>query len=152
MSMPEDAVKRALRLLERRDMSRRELLDKLTQKGVTPEDAAGAADRMAALGFIDDARYAPLVVRYAAAKGWGRRRIEAELTRRGVGRDLWDEAFESLPPPDDTLDRLLRARLRGADPRDRAALKKATDYLMRRGFSWGDIESALTRLKEESES
>ena len=139
-------------MLERRDLSRRELVKRLVEKDETPEAAEAAAARMEELGFIDDARYAPRVAQYGARKGWGRRRIEAELLHRGIDRALCAEALETLPPPDDALDRLLCQRLRGAEISDRAALKKATDALQRRGFSWGDIEAAVRRYKEaESE-
>jgi regulatory protein len=144
--MTDEAKKRALRLLDRRDMSKKELIGKLLEKGENPEDARNAADRLEELGFLNDARYAGLVVRHYAAKGYGRRRVQEELYRRGLPRELWDEALSGLPEPDESLDRMLRARLRGASPDDRAARKRACDALVRRGFSWEDISAALERL------
>ena len=72
-----------------------------------------------------------------------------ELFKRKVPRELWDEALEELPEQDDAVDRLLRSRLRGADPEDRTALKKATDALLRRGFSWEEIKTAVERYRVE---
>ena len=48
----------------------------------------------------------------------------------------------------DAIDRFLRRKLGGRTP-DRAALKKLSDALLRRGFSWSDIRPALNRLGEE---
>ena len=85
-SLPEnvkEARKRALRLLEKRDYSRKMLIDKLTEKGASDEEAAEVADWLCETGVVNDARYAELVVRHYARKGYGRRRITEELYRRG---------------------------------------------------------------------
>ena len=144
------ARERALAMLDRRDYSRAELLKKLVEKGETEDDAAAAVERLAELGFVDDARYAPIVVRHYAAKGYGPQRVKQELQRRGIPRELWDTAMEQMPEQDDTVDRLLRSKLRGTEP-DRAALKKATDFLLRKGYGWEEIRSAVERYNAEIE-
>jgi regulatory protein len=147
--MLDEAKEKALRLLDRRDMSKKELTDKLIEKGVSPDDAQRAADRMEELGFIDDGRYAGLVVRHYASKGYGLRRIREELYRRGIPREEWEAALEDLKVPDETVDRLLRLKLRGRDE-DPAGLKKACEALSRRGFSWEEIQAAAERYQNES--
>ena len=148
-SAVEAAKQKALSLLDRRDYSRAELLRKLTDKGFDEAAAEQALDRLAELGFVDDARYAPIVVRHYAAKGFGAQRVRGELQRRGIPKELWDAALAEMPEQDETVDRLLRARLSGADPDDRAALKKAADALLRRGYGWDEISAAVERLKAE---
>ena len=148
----ESAKKRALWLLDKRDYSRAELRRKLTEKGFTDAAADAAVDRLAELGFVDDARYAPLVVRHYAAKGYGRQRVRGELQRRGIPRELWDSALAEMPEQDETVDRLLRTRMKGAAPGDRAALKRATDALLRRGYGWDEINEAVERLRAEEDA
>ena len=148
-SSPEAAKQKALSLLDKRDYSRCELLQKLREKGFADADAEAALDRLCELGFVDDARYAPIVVRHYAAKGYGRRRVQQELQRRGIPKELWDAAMEQMPEQDAAIDKLLRSRLRGADPDDRAALKRAADALLRRGFSWDEINAAIERYHIE---
>lgn len=143
--LSEETKKRALAILERRDVSRKELITKLTDKGVAPEEAAEAADWLAGLGVIDDARYAGMVVRHYMAKGYGKARIQNELYRHGLPKELWEEALEQYQAPEDTIDRLLRSKLKSDAP-DRAELKKATDALLRRGFSWREINAAKDRV------
>ena len=46
------------------------------------------------------------------------------------------------------IDAFLQSKLKGKAP-DRATLKKLSDALLRRGFSWQDIRPALNRLGEE---
>lgn len=139
---------RALRLIGARPMSQKELYDRLVQKGETPADAEETVAWLRELRLLNDAEYAAMCVRHYAAKGYGPGRIRNELFRRGVPRELWEEALEELPEQDDEIDRLLRKKLRG-DVSDRDALRKATDYLYRRGFKHEDIRAAVERLRME---
>ena len=147
----EAAKKRALWLLDKRDYSRAELCRKLTEKGYADTAAEAAVDRLAELGFVDDKRYAPIIVRHYAAKGYGRQRVQRELARRGIPKELWEDALAEMPEQDETVDRLLRSRLRGAELSDRAALKKATDALLRRGYGWDEVGAAVERYRSEIE-
>lgn len=143
--LPESAKKRALRLLEMRDYSRKELILKLTQKGEPLEDAEAVADRMVELGVIDDERYSRMLVRHYAGKGYGACRIKQELYRHGIHTDLWEEAMEEMPSQEEQMDKLFRSKLRSSDP-DRAEIKKATDAMLRRGFSWSEISACKQRV------
>ena len=147
----EAAKRKALSLLDRRDYSRAELLRKLDEKGYDAAAAEEAVDRLVYLGFVDDARYAPIVVRHYAAKGYGAQRIRGELQRRGIAKELWDAAMAEMPQQDETLDRLLRSRLKGAPVGDRDALRKATDALRRKGYGWDEISAAVERMRAEEE-
>lgn len=148
--LPESAKKRALRMLERRDYSRKELIVKLTEKGEPLEDAEAVADRMVELGVIDDERYSRMLVRHYAGKGYGACRIQQELYRHGIHTDLWEEAMEELPSQEEQLDKLFRSKLRSSHP-DRAEIKKATDALLRRGFSWSEISACKQRVLGDQE-
>ena len=148
--MNEEARKRALRLLEKRDYSRKMLLDKLTEKGVSDEDAAEVADWLCKVGAVSDARYAELVVRHYAGKGYGERRIIEELYRRGISRELWEEALSQMPETEDAVYRLLTNRLRGGSAPEE--IRKARSYLLRRGYSWEEICVALEQYQRSEES
>ena len=167
-------MERAMGLLAQRPMSRKELLDKLSapprqkrekypydkldegsdlellqrQREVLRERAEGVADRLAELGLLDDGEYARTVVRHYAAKGYGPRKIRDELYRRGVPRELWEEALEEREPDESQLEKLARQKLWGAEP-TRENLKRVSDYLARRGYGWEEISSALDRIREE---
>ena len=141
--MNEEAKARALKILERRDVSRKMLLDKLTEKGVADDDAEEVADWLCGLGVVNDERFTGLVVRHYAAKGYGERRIREELYRRGIDRELWDAALEELTGSDERLDRLLGAKLRGDTSPEN--LQRTQNYLLRRGYSWEDIREATER-------
>ena len=147
--MNDEARQRALKILERRDVSRKMLLDKLTEKGISNADAEEVADWLCGLGVVNDERFAGLVVRHYAAKGYGASRIKQELRRHGLSRELWDEAMEQMPEQDEYLARFLRSRL--TDPGDRAQVKKVSDALFRRGYSWDQIKHALNEFDTQGD-
>lgn len=167
-------MEKAVSLLSLRPMSRRELLDKLTEpprrrrkpgaKTAEPpephpetlrrqsealrESAEAAADRLEELGLLNDGEYAKAVVRHYSAKGYGVRKLRDELYRRGVPRELWDGALDEAPPAGEEAYDLARKKLRDGGP-TRENLKKVSDYLARRGFGWEEISAALDRLRED---
>lgn len=145
------AKERALRMIGARPMSERELYDKLIEKGESEVHAAAVVARLLELRLIDDGEYARMLVRHYAAKGYGARRIKDELYRHKVNREHWDAALEEMPDTEDTIHRLFASKMRGAEPSDRAAVKKAGDALLRRGYSWEEIRSALYRYESEYE-
>ena len=139
----------AFRYLDRRDYSVRELTDKLTEKGVSPEEAEECCQWLCSLHLLDDERYAALAVRHYAAKGYGVNRVRQELQRRGVPRELWDAALEEMPEDTDTLESLAAARLRGAD--DRKAVTRAANALIRRGFPPSEVWDVIRRLRRDAD-
>ena len=146
-----DSVRRSglkektINLLARKPMSRRELERKLQDWEADEAESARICDRMEELGFLNDGEYALRIVRHYSAKGYGVRKIRDELYRRGVPRDLWDEALEQAESPAACIDAFLEKKLAGREP-DRKELKKLSDALTRRGYSWSDINDGLRRL------
>lgn len=138
---------RAAHMASSRMLSKKELTDRLRRKGAEPDEAAEAAERMEELGAVNDSAYAGVVVRHYAAMGYGRGRVEQELYRRGIPKELWEDALRELPDSADAIDAFLRSKLKGRQP-DRAELKRLSDALLRRGYSWNEIRPALNRLGE----
>lgn len=141
---------KALNLLTAKPMSRRELEKKLQSWEAGEEEAASIADRLEELGFLNDASYAAQVVRYYSGRGYGERKLRDELYRRGLPRELWEDALSQAEEPSAAIDEFINKKLKGAVP-DRAALKKVSDALARRGYSWSDISQALRRYGAEVE-
>jgi len=96
---------------------------------------------------VDDAAYAAAIVRDYGRRGYGPARVREELRHRGVPRELWDKALEEMPESSDILDALIRKKCRGdlSDPKE---IKRISDGLLRRGFSWEEVKAALSRYAE----
>lgn len=146
LSMARD---RCIEMLSRRRMSRKELVDKLLRKGESEETAEFCADWLEEKGFLNDESYAAAVARHYANKGYGAGRVRSELHRRGVERELWDDAVDNMPSSDDKLDKLISSKLK--DPEDREQVRKVSASLYRRGYSWDEIRSALRRYNAQTE-
>jgi regulatory protein len=144
------AKERALNLLTARSLSRKELIKRLVEKEETSEDAEQAADWLEELGLLNDGEYAKTVVQHYAAKGYGLYKIKDELYRRGVPKDIWEDALEGMVDTSDAINDFLRKKLTSNQP-DRKELKRVSDALSRRGYSWSEINEALRRYGAETE-
>lgn len=134
-----------------RPHSERELRRRLAEKGAAPDDIETVVALCVDYGFVNDAEYAAMLARHYADRGYGPGRVRAELSRRGVPRELWDDALSALPEDGGAIERLLAARLRGRDASDRREREKAAAALARRGFSWDDIRAALSRYGQDDD-
>ncbi len=141
---------KTLELLTRKPMSRKELERKLADWEAGEEETAVLCDRMEELGFLNDAAYAAQVVRHYSQKGCGEHKLRDELYRRGVPRELWEDALAQAVDPADAIDAFLQKKLAGKQP-DRKEWKKVSDALARRGYGWEDISAALRRFGEQTE-
>lgn len=143
------AREKALSYISQRQMSAKELRDKLKQKGFDEDTADYCVQWLLDHGLLDEESYAAAIVRHYAAKGYGTGRIRSELIRRGIPRELQEDALTAMPESDDKIDRFIASRLR--DPEDRDELRKLTAALYRRGFSGEEIRSALARFHADLE-
>lgn len=138
---------KAIELLMRKPQSRKELGRKLLEWEASEEEAEAICDRLEELGYLNEAEYAGRIVRHYAAKGFGERKIRDELYRRGVPRELWEDALAQIEDNSEAIDAFLEKKLKGShDPKD---IKKASDALARRGFRWPEISDALRRYGME---
>jgi regulatory protein len=144
-------------LLSRRDHFRGELAEKLRRKGFDEEQLEAALDRCAEVDLLDDER---LARRFAEVRsrsnGWGPRRIEAELRRRGVDRGTAETAARLS---DDELRSALttalrRAQIRAPDGWWRLPERRArmVSSLIARGFEADDAIRAVDRLAANREN
>ena len=140
---------KALEIVSQRQMSAKELSRKLRDKGADEETADYCVQWILERGLIDEERYAAAIVRHYAAKGYGEGRMRQELIRRGVPRELWEDALEQMPEDTTKLDRLVASKLR--DPDDRDAVRKLSASLYRRGYSGEEIREALERARASFE-
>ena len=138
-------TQQALGLLTRREHSRQELARKLLSRGVEAGDAQAAIDRLTEAGWQNDTRFAESLVRSRAYAGYGPAFVRAELGTHGLGSKAIAAAMESFDGDwaENARD-LLRRRHPDAFTGDRAAQRKAADFLLRRGFALEHFRVAIT--------
>lgn len=149
---------RALDMLEARARGADELRRLLVRKGESPAEVDETIARLTRAGLLDDAAYARQLARSKAlGAGMSRRRIQQELTRRGVARDVSTEAiddvFEDEVVDEGTLiERAAAKKLRTLSRLDPATQRRRLyAFLARRGFDADDIQRVLrTMLAQET--
>ena len=138
---------KAVSLLTGRMMSAGQLREKLLTKGGTEAQVREILDWAERIGLLNDEEYAKALVRHYQAKGYGIYKIKDELYRRQVPREYWEEALAGLEEPDDSIRRFLERKL--TDPQDRKQVKKVSDALIRRGFTWGQVSAGIESFRRD---
>ena len=148
----EDTKEKALRLLEFRNHSEKELSDKLARLGATRENVEKTIDFLKNYSLINDKSYAEALSRdLQNLKGYGKNRIRSELYSKGIDSSTADSILEELDDNDlDLLTEKIRKRLNGNF--ERKSLDRVTRYFINKGYSFDEIRGCIERIKQESEN
>jgi regulatory protein len=146
-----------LKLLGRRDHSRKELLTKALKKDYPREVIQNILNELEQKGFIDDIGFAEKFARDKSKSGkWGPAKIEAHLLKKGISKPVAAEsirkAFEDEDLQETFLNLVLKRKkrfLREEDPFKRK--KKVFDHLARKGYKASNIREYLDELMKAIE-
>lgn len=140
--------KRIESLLNRRDYSTKELLNKLRDDGFSSAVSAQLVDEAVASNLVNDARFAEVYARSKCYAGWGKLRIERELSRKGIdARELpgWPESyFEDEDEKARAIELASRRRLTGKND-----FQKIVRFLCGKGYSMNVSMDAAMQVLEE---
>ncbi len=147
-TQPPDPYTYGLAALGRRELTGRQLRDRLLRRGCDGAAVDAALDRLTREGLLDDRRAARAFARTEARlKHRGPQRIQRALEQRGVDRETaraaTEEGFEERPVQE-ALEAALARRLRGEIVDDRHA-QRLIAYLVRQGFDLSDAVEAVRR-------
>lgn len=142
-----------MQILGVRDHSRHELRQKLLARGYEEDEIEGALDRLEGYGYLDEAKYAELLVRSHSDRG--RRGLADLLRRKGVDEDVWRPLLADLDSEEE-LSRALQAARKHSPPEKVARLPRETwrrrlaAFLGRRGFSASTSMQVSSMIEEEA--
>lgn len=139
------AYQQAMGLLVRREHSKRELKQKLRQRGKEDDEIDTALESLSRQDFQNDERFAMALARSRQSAGYGPVRIRTEMAQHSLGAELITEAIAALPVDWlETAQSLVARRYLRKIQADPAQSRKAVDFLLRRGF---DQKTAFTAVK-----
>ena len=141
------AKMRAVRIVSASSISKRDLEQRLIQKGEDPAQAKQAVAWMSDLNLLDDRKTAEQVVHRCISKGYGMARAKQALYEKRIPKEFWEDALADYPDQTEHIADFLRSRL-GESWSDKD-LHKAIDALMRRGHNYSQIRKALQTLSED---
>lgn len=152
MGLEERACFTALTELQsRREHSCEEARGKLLALGYREASVDKAIDRARELRFLDDQRFMTTFIEERLRRGWGKRKVELELRRRGVDPSEIPGYPERFFSAEDDAERARQLLARKPVPAVRP-FEKLVRHLMGKGFSY-DIASraARERIAREEE-
>jgi len=139
----DEAKDKALRLLEFRSHSERELSDKLKRAGAKEEDIDEILEFCRNYGFLDDRKYA-----IAKAKDLKNLKKYGKRRSKGIDAEYVEEAVSYLDEDEeDMLLPLVEKRLKGDF--EKKNIDKCIRYFMYRGYGFSDIKNCIDNIKEE---
>jgi regulatory protein len=147
---------RAMMMLAARGRASGELKRLLVRKGEEPRVVSMVLERLFAAGFLDDDAFARQFARSKSTSGTSRRRIEMELSRKGVDREVARtavvETFEEEQVDESAaIDRAAEKKLRTLSKVDEQTRRRRLySYLARRGFDPDAINGVMGRLASGS--
>lgn len=136
-----------LRLLARREHSRKELLDKLALRGFRRDEAEPVIAGLAEQNWQNDGRYAECYVRQRIASGFGPLRIRYELQQRGIEDADLDTQAEALGGWDNLALNVYLAKYGEQRALTQNEWLKRSRFLQQRGFSGEMIKHLFAELK-----
>jgi len=143
-----------------RERSKKEVSKKLSDLGVMEDKALLIIEKLQQEGFLNENRY---VSAYARGKfrnkKWGRKKIEMELKKQGITKELLQKGLNEIESRDylQVLDKLLlkkwktlKAKTDHAEYSDNdlfsPAMQKLLNYAMQKGFEYDIIVDRVKKI------
>ncbi len=149
----EDAKNYAAKLLTQRSYTERDMKRKIKDRTGSDEVTEKTIAFLKEYKLIDDVDFAH---RYAKdclhLKKYGKQKIKFKLLEKGISKEIAEETIESICSYDDelnTLFPLIEKKLGGNF--DIKNVMKTKRYFASRGYRFDEIDTALRKLKAESE-
>lgn len=121
----------------------------LKRKWFHPSIVADTLARMREQGYLDDGRFAEVLIRSWLARKASRRAIIAKLREQRVPSDLWEPLLQELWSPDEASESLTSLMQKYCSARRHLSRpdlkKKAFSHFFRKGFDLEDIAGAWER-------
>ena len=143
-----------VRLLAVRGRAVQEVVMRLRRKGLRPDAVEHAVGRLESEGLLDDEAFAQVFARVRAERGFGRNRVLAELSRKGVERHVAERAAalverdaDEMRPELEAIARKRLHQMRHVPPE--VARRRLMGFLVRRGFGISDVRRVVAEVVQD---
>ena len=143
------AKKRAMHILEKQDKTEHQLREKLKESRYPKESIECAIAYMKEYHYIDDLAYGIRYVEYRS-KDKSKRQLMQELYQKGISLRIADEILQSLEIEETSaIEKLILKKCRNVEALEEKQKQKIIGSLMRKGFSYSEVEKVFRKLVEE---
>ena len=133
---------KSLDLLSRREHSVFELIQKLKKRYGPNKLINDAIIRLQESNLLDDQRFAEAYIKVRARKGFGPRRLDAELQQRKVSKAIINQELSMIEDWNALALAAFKKKF-GNLQKDSKKILKAKSFLQNRGFSFEQIEFCI---------
>lgn len=146
----EAAYQSALRFLNYRARTGKEISQKLIDKGYLEDQVASVLQRLENAGLVEDARFAEMWVENRNEfHPRSRRLIKMELKQKGIHEEVIESALGNSEEDFELATRAAKQQLRKFEHLEWPEFRqKLGAFLMRRGFSYGTIAPVVQSMWE----
>jgi len=141
------AKMRAVRIVSASNVSKADLEQRLVQKGEKKQDAHQAVAWMEDLNLLDDRKTAEQIIHRCISKGYGLARAKQALYEKRIPKEYWEEVLVEYPDQTEKIIAFLQNRL--GEQWDEKDLRRVTDALFRRGYSYREIRNAMEIFSQD---
>lgn len=135
----------ALKLITIKDRTKKEIYEKLRQKGYDENAVIEEIAFLEEYGYINDFNYAKKFISDSVnIKKWGSRRIYSELTRKGIEREIIDSLL-NFDNEEEVLMAEFQKRFKNSDLSNIKERRRIFGFFMRRGFKSSSIQYVLNK-------
>lgn len=148
----EQAKEKALRILEYRSHSEREMRDKLKRAGAQSDDIEHVLSFLREYRFLNDGDYAVRLAKdLKNLRKLGKNRVRAELVKKGIAPELIQNALEEIDwDSEDILLPMVKKKLMGNF--DKKNKDKCIRYFLYKGYSFDEIKHAIEKIQSEEQN
>ena len=145
------AKSRAVWYLDRMDHTEKALYDKLLRAGFKPKPCAKVIARLKEVGLLDDNRFAENYANRLIESNVSKREALQKLLLKGVPYDLAKSVLEETETDElSQIKNVIEKKYKNKLLSENGA-QKVYAALVRKGFSYGAVKTALNEFIEESE-
>ena len=138
------AMKKAMDMLSRKPVTKKELENKLKDKGYDESVISVAVQELTELGYLNDYDYATLYLDYATEKCYGKKKIVYELTHKGVDPDIIYDVLDShYKPTAEELSDMIFSKYGSVDCSDLKTKQRIMRFFVSRGFGFDEANDAI---------
>jgi regulatory protein len=136
--------KDCLRLLTRREHSRKEIEQKLALKGYQQKQIVEVLAELTKLSWQDDKRFAESFINMRCKKGFGPVKIAYELRQQGIDKDTVEQLIHAKSDDwQESLEQVYRKKFANLAVKDNIERSKRIRFLSQRGYPNGMIVDVL---------
>ncbi len=141
----------ALKLLEYRERSEQEIKDRMRRKGYEKKVITETIEFLKNQNLVNDERFARMWTESRLRRSYGRWKISSDLKGKGVDRELIDEVLKELYSGVNEAQmalELVERRWPSLGKEDNLMLRRISNFLKRRGFSFEIIADVMNQITD----